>query len=73
MRQPKVDACVLWLGTEAESVIEAARNSPSNRQIVIPGVAGSAQRAMRFSKYAINAVFSEPVERQGALRLFRAT
>ncbi len=62
MRQHKVDACVLWLGAETESVMEAARSSPSNRQIVIPGVAGSAQRAIGFSKYAINRVFSEPLE-----------
>jgi hypothetical protein len=53
--------------------MEAARSSPSNARIVIYGVGGSAQEAMRFSRYGVNAVFTEPVERQAALKLVRAT
>ena len=34
---------------------------------------GSAQEAMRYSKYGINAMFQEPVERSAALKLVRAT
>lgn len=73
LRQQKFDACVLSLSPEAEPVMEAARSSPSNARIVIYGVGGSAQEAMRFSKYGVNAVFTEPVERQAALKLVRAT
>ncbi|HEX6505960.1 MAG TPA: PilZ domain-containing protein [Terriglobales bacterium] len=73
LRQQKFDACVLSLSPEAEPVMEAARSSPSNARIVIYGVGGSAQEAMRFSRYGVNAVFTEPVERQAALKLVRAT
>ncbi len=73
LRQQKFDACVISLGPEAEIVMEAARSSASNARIVIYGLGGSAQEAMRFSKYGVNAVFTEPVERQAALKLVRAT
>jgi hypothetical protein len=73
LRQEKFDACVVTLTSAAEPVMEAARTSPSNARIVIYGVGGSAQEAMRFSRYGVNAVFTEPVERQAALKLVRAT
>jgi Tfp pilus assembly protein PilZ len=41
--------------------------------MVIYGLGGSAQEAMRYSKYGINAIFHEPVERSTALKLVRAT
>ena len=41
--------------------------------MVIYGLGGSAQEAIRYSKYGINAVFNEPVERPAALKLVRAT
>ena len=41
--------------------------------MVIYGLGGSAQEAMRFSKYGVNAVFQEPLERSTALKLVRAT
>lgn len=71
----KFEACVLPLakGPEAESVMEAARSSRSNSRCVIYGVGGSAQHAMRFSKYGINAMFHEPLERPAMLKLVRAT
>jgi hypothetical protein len=40
---------------------------------VIYGVGGNAQEAMSYSKYGINAMFSEPLERPAALKLVRAT
>jgi len=73
LKQEKFDACVVTLTSAAEPVMEAARTSPSNARIVIYGVGGSAQEAMRFSRYGVNAVFTEPVERQAALKLVRAT
>jgi hypothetical protein len=53
--------------------MEAIRTSSSNSRMVIYGLGGSAQEAMRYSKYGINAIFQEPVERSAALKLVRAT
>jgi hypothetical protein len=69
----KFEACVLHLGPEAEAVMDSARRSPSNSHMVIYGLGGSAQEAMRFSKYGVNAVFQEPLDRPAALKLVRAT
>ena len=41
--------------------------------MVIYGLGGNAQEALRFSKYGINAIFHEPLERPAALKLVRAT
>ncbi|MGA8762067.1 MAG: PilZ domain-containing protein [Candidatus Sulfotelmatobacter sp.] len=73
LRQEKFEACVLRLGPGAESVMEAARSSPSNSRMVIYGLGGNAQEAMRYSKYGINAMLQEPVERPAAFKLVRAT
>lgn len=75
MRKEKFEACVLGLvkGDEADAVMEAARGSRSNSRCVIYGVGGSAQDAMRYSKYGINAMFHEPLERPAMLKLVRAT
>jgi len=73
LQKEKFEACVLKLGPAAQPVMEAARTSLSNSRMVIYGVGGSAQDAMRFSKYGINAVFQEPLERHAALKLVRAT
>src|ERR1700730_7931900 len=73
MRKEKFEACVLNLADGAESVMEAARTSPSNRRCVIYGLGGNAQEAMRYSKYGINAMFHSPLERPAALKLVRAT
>src|ERR1700741_4975514 len=75
MRKEKFEACVLALanGAETEEIMEAARGSRSNSRCVIYGVGGSAQDAMRYSKYGINAMFQEPLERPAMLKLVRAT
>lgn len=70
----KFEACVIKLyAPDAEKVLSAARNSASNRRIVIYGIARNTQEALRFSSYGINAIFDEPLERQGALRVVRST
>lgn len=71
----KFEACVLALAkvNESEAVMEAARSSRSNSRCVIYGVGGTAQHTMRFSKYGINAMFHEPLERPAMLKLVRAT
>jgi hypothetical protein len=73
LRQEKFEACVISLGSGSEAVMEAARTSPSNSRIVLYGLGGNAQEAMRYSKYGINAMFHEPLERPAALKLVRAT
>ena len=75
LRREKFEACVLPLAqwTDSESVMEAARSSSSNSRCVIYGVGGSAQDAMRYSRYGINAMFQEPLERTAMLKLVRAT
>jgi Tfp pilus assembly protein PilZ len=73
LHKEKFEACVLRLGNGADSVMEAARSSPSNSRCILYGVGGNAQEAMSYSKYGINAMFNEPIERPAALKLVRAT
>jgi Tfp pilus assembly protein PilZ len=73
LKKEKFEACVLSLGEGADVLMEAARSSPSNSRCVIYGVGGNAQEAMSYSKYGINAMFSEPLERPAALKLIRGT
>jgi len=73
LKKEKFEACVLGLGDAAGAVMEAARLSPSNSRCIIYAVGGNAQEAMRFSKYGINAMFQEPLERTTALKVVRST
>jgi Tfp pilus assembly protein PilZ len=73
LHKEKFEACVLSLGSDSGPLMEAARTSPSNSRCVIYGLGGNAQEAMRYSKYGINAMFHEPLERPAALKLVRAT
>jgi PilZ domain len=73
LRKEKFDACVLKLAPGAEGVMEFVRTSPSNSRMVIYGLGGDAREALRYSKYGINAIFHEPLERPAALKLVRAT
>ena len=73
LKNEKFEACVLALGEGADSVMEAARSSPSNSRCIIYGIGGNAQVAMSYSKYGINAMFSDPLERPAALKLIRGT
>lgn len=70
----KYEGCVLRLADDdAESVLRAARESRSNRGIVLYGISPGILPALKFSKYGINAVLAEPVERTNALKAVRAT
>jgi len=70
----KFEACLLRLyDPEADSILKAARNSPSNRRMVIYGIARNTQEALRFSTYGINAILDEPLDRQSVLKVVRAT
>jgi hypothetical protein len=70
----KFEACVLRLyDPDADQILKAARNSPSNRRLVIYGIARNTQEALRYSSYGINAVLDEPLDRQSVLKVVRAT
>ncbi len=73
LQNEKFEACVLPLTSEAGGIIELARSSPSNSRIVVYGLGGTAQDALRYSKLCINAIFHEPLERSAALKLVRST
>jgi hypothetical protein len=72
-KKEKFEACVVKLAPGSETIMESARTSPSNSRIVLYAVGGSAQQAMSYSKYGINAIFQEPLERPSVLKLVRAT
>lgn len=73
LKKEKFEACVVKLGPNAQAVMESARTSPSNSRLVLYGLGGTAQEALSYSKYGINAVFQEPLERQAVLKMVRAT
>ncbi|HEX3154964.1 MAG TPA: PilZ domain-containing protein [Candidatus Angelobacter sp.] len=74
LNRQKFEACVLRLyDPEADRILKAARNSPSNRRLVIYGIARNTQEALRYSSYGINAVLDEPLDRQSVLKVVRAT
>ena len=73
LQREKFEACVLPLGEAAGQIIELARSSASNSRIIIYGLGGTAQDAMRYSKLCLNAVFHEPLERSAAMKLVRST
>ena len=73
LQREKFEACVLPLNDAAGSIIELARGSASNARIIIYGLGGTAQDAMRYSKLCLNAVFHEPLERSAAMKLVRST
>jgi len=72
-KKEKFEACVVRLGPAAHGLMEGVRTSASNSRMVIYGVGGSAQDALQYSKYGINALLKEPLERQATLNLVRAT
>ena len=73
LQKEKFEACVLRLDPAAGIIIETARASTSNSRMVIYGLGGTAQDALRYSKLCLNAVFLEPLERSAALKLVRSS
>ena len=73
LQKEKFEACVVNLAPASQPVMEAARMSASNSRIVLFAIGGTAQEALRYSKYGINAIFQEPLERPSVLKLVRAT
>lgn len=73
LQREKFEACVMPLSEGAGSIIQMARGSASNSRIIIYGLGGTAQDAMRYSKLCLNAVFHEPLERSAVMKLVRST
>ena len=73
LQKEKFEACVVKMGPLAQPVMESARTSPSNKRIVLYAIGGTVQEALKHSKYGINAVFQEPLERPAVLKLVRST
>ena len=73
LHKEKFEACVVNLANDAGPLMETLRASRSNSRSIIYGVGGSAQEAMKYSKYGINAMFQQPLERPSAVKLVRAT
>lgn len=73
LSKEKFEACVVRVGSAAEDVLESARGSRSNSRMVIYGLGGSVKDAMKLSRFGLNAVFQEPLERPAALKLVKAT
>jgi PilZ domain len=73
LRTEKFEACVVKLAPPAQPIMDSVRTSPSNSRMILYGLGGSVQDALGFSKYGINAIFREPLERAAAMKLVRAT
>ena len=70
LQREKFEACVLPLGEAARDIIELTRASASNGRIIIYGLGGTVQDAMRYSKLCLlNAVFHEPLERSADMAI----
>src|SRR5215469_14385421 len=73
LKKEKFEACVIALRPGSETVMESVRGSASNNRMVLYGVGGTVQDALKFSRFGLNAVFNEPIERTTALKLVRST
>jgi Tfp pilus assembly protein PilZ len=73
LQKEKFEACVVRMGPLAQPIMESARTSPSNSRLVLYAIGGTVQEALKHSKYGINVVFQEPLERPAVLKLVRST
>src|SRR4051812_40369867 len=69
----KYEGCVTHLNEESEAVLKGIRTSPSNTHSLIYGITPDTRTAIKYSKFGVNALFFEPVEKSSALRVVRAT
>lgn len=73
INRQKFEACVLTLDDSASSLLSVIRTSRSNNRMVVYGICATAQEALRYSQFGINAIFNHPVERANALKVIRGT
>jgi hypothetical protein len=71
--QQKFDGCVVRLSAGCESILKGLRNSPRDRNVFIYGILIPGQTVQQVAKFGINTLMSEPVSRQSALKIVRAT
>lgn len=69
----KFEGCVLHLNEGAMPILEAIRSSPSNRRMILYGIAPRGVPMRQFSRYGINAIFDVPLDRAAVLRTARST
>lgn len=73
-RQAKFEGCVVDFHADtSESMLKAARSSPSHNRIVLYGISREASEIRTFSRFGINVLIQYPVVRQDALRAIRST
>src|SRR5512141_2243255 len=73
-RQEKFEGCVVDFASDtSESMLKAARSSPSHNRIVLYGISREAADIRNFSRFGINVLIAYPVARQEALRAIRST
>jgi len=72
-KKEKYEGCVLHLEKGVDKLLALIRNSPNTQRMVIYGICATAQEALRYSQFGINATFNEPADRQNLLRVIRAT
>jgi hypothetical protein len=73
MYTDRFDATALYLDESAERVLEIIRAVPANFRMVVYGLAKSSAQALRFARYGINAIITDPAEERDVLRAIRAT
>ncbi len=73
LQKEKFEALAIRLQGHSDRLLEVARTSASNQRIVIYGIAPGSKQALQYSRWGINAVLDDPVERQATLRVVRAT
>lgn len=69
----KFEGCALRLDEHAPSILKAVRSSPSNRRMIVYGIAPENVDMRPFSEYGVNAVLDLPIDRTAALRTARST
>jgi PilZ domain-containing protein len=67
------DACVLSLDQRAPALLERMRASGPNKRTLVYGIAQNVQELTAFTRYGINIVWLQPLERSAVQRSLRAT
>jgi hypothetical protein len=73
INRQKYEACVVRLDETAAPILSAVRTSKSNNRMVVYGICSTAQEALRFSQFGINAIFNDPIDRPNSLKVIRGT
>jgi hypothetical protein len=74
LQTQKFEACLVRLyDPDAEKILQAVRNSPSNCHAVIYGIVRNAQEAMRHAAYGINVFLNEPLDPPVVMKVLHFT